>query len=275
MARYVLGAPGAPTLVYLHGITACAASASDALEHWAAAGYRVIALDARGHGLSPRWSEEELSDAGGILLDDLLHALADLAQERRARRSAGLPDAETRPVVVGHSMGAATAMVAAARRPDLLSGAVLIDPARYGTRGPDELRARGAARARLRARDLTDLPAALARALDDDEVPGSEALAGLWAQQRTDPALLTTGVVAPEVPWEQAMAALAVPTLLVTGDRPGSARVGTEGLALLRRLGNPWVEPVLVPGAGHDVRRSDPQAFHRAVDPWLRRLLGA
>lgn len=275
LARYVLGAPEAPTLVYLHGITSSAASSSGALEHWAAAGYRVIALDARGHGLSPRWSQEELSDAGTILTDDLLQALADLAQERDARQRANLPVAGTRPIVVGHSMGAATAMVAATRRPELLGGAVLIDPARYGTRGPEELRARGAARARVRARDLADLPAALARTLADDEVSEAEAVAGVWAQQHTDPALLATGVVAPEVEWEQAMAALAVPTLLVTGDRPGSARVGGEGLALLDRLGNPWIETVLVPGAGHDVRRSAPQAFHRVVDPWLRRHLGA
>ncbi|QPL06454.1 alpha/beta fold hydrolase [Actinomyces respiraculi] len=275
MARYVLGAPDAPTLVYLHGITSSAASSSEALEHWAAAGYRVIALDARGHGLSPRWSQEELSDAGAILTDDLLQALTDLAQESHARRSADLPVAAARPVVVGHSMGAATAMVAATRRPDLLGGVVLIDPARYGTRGPEELRARGAARARMRGRDLADLPAALARILSDDEVPETEAVAGVWAQQHTDPALLVTGVVAPEAEWEQAMATLAVPTLLVTGDRPGSARVGTEGLALLGRLGNPWIETALVPGAGHDVRRCDPQAFHRVVDPWLRRYLGA
>jgi len=30
---------------------------------------------------------------------------------------------------------------------------------------------------------------------------------------------------------------------------------------------------VLVPGAGHQVRRSDPQAFYRAVDAWLAKVL--
>lgn len=277
-ARYVLGATDAPTLVYLHGVTSSAVSSSGALEHWADAGYRVIALDARGHGLSPRWSEGELAQAGEVLVDDVLHVLSELAQERDARRAAGeaaaLAAPTARPVLIGHSMGGATAMVAATRRPDLLAGAVLIDPARYGTRSPDELLARGAARARLRASDLADLPQAVARALADDEVPDGEALAGVWAQERTDPALLATGVVAPAVPWEEAMAALAVPTLLVTGDRPGSARVGTEGLALLRRQANPWVETALVAGAGHDVRRCDPHGFHGAVDPWLRRVLG-
>ena len=67
------------------------------------------------------------------------------------------------------------------------------------------------------------------------------------------------------------MAALDVPALLLTGDRPGSARVGSEGLAAAAR--NPRITPVLVPGAGHQVRRSDPQAFYRAVDTWLAEVL--
>ena len=71
--------------------------------------------------------------------------------------------------------------------------------------------------------------------------------------------------------WDEAMAALEVPALLLTGDRPGSARVGREGLATVAR--NPRITPVLVPGAGHQVRRSDPQAFYRAVDEWLSEVL--
>ena len=70
---------------------------------------------------------------------------------------------------------------------------------------------------------------------------------------------------------DEAMAALEVPALLLTGDRPGSARVGSEGLATAAR--NPRITPVLVPGAGHQVRRSDPQAFYRAVDAWLAEVL--
>ena len=62
-----------------------------------------------------------------------------------------------------------------------------------------------------------------------------------------------------------------VPALLLTGDRPGSARVGREGLEAAAR--NPRISPVLVPGAGHQVRRSDPQAFYRAVDTWLAEVL--
>jgi len=53
--------------------------------------------------------------------------------------------------------------------------------------------------------------------------------------------------------------------------RPRGAPVGPEGLEAAAR--NPRVSPVLVPGAGHQVRRSAPEAFYRAVDEWLSEVL--
>ena len=268
LARIVAGPDAAPTLVLLHGITGSAVSLAEAIDHWVGRGYRVVAVDARGHGLSPRWESAQLERAGEVLVEDLVAVLEELEAASRGRAALGLPTPPA-PVVIGHSMGAATAMVAAVRRPDLLCGVVLEDPARFGTRSPHELLARGAARERARAAEVADLPAAVGRALET--MPDAEALPGVWASQRTDPGLLLTGVVAPEVPWDEAMAALEVPALLLTGDRPGSARVGSEGLAAAAR--NPRITPVLVPGAGHQVRRSDPQAFYRAVDTWLAEVL--
>ena len=268
LARIVTGPDDAPTLVLLHGITGSAVSLAEAIDHWVERGYRVVAVDARGHGLSPRWEPTQLERAGEVLVEDLIAVLEDLATGSRGRAALGLPTPPA-PVVIGHSMGAATAMVVAGRRPDLVSGVVLEDPARFGTRSPRELLARGAARERARAAEVADLPAAVGRALET--MPDVEALPGVWASQRTDPGLLLSGVVAPEVPWDEAMAALEVPALLLTGDRPGSARVGSEGLAAAAR--NPRITPVLVPGAGHQVRRSDPLAFYRAVDAWLAEVL--
>ena len=271
LARIVVGPDDAPTLVLLHGITSSAVSQADAIDHWSALGYRVIAVDARGHGLSPRWESDELERAGEVLVDDAVAVLEDLAVQARGRRALGLPDAPA-PVVIGHSMGAATAMVVAGCRPELVRGVVLHDPARYGSRSPAELLARGAGRERARRAEVADPAAAVARALADPGMPDSEAVVGVWASQRTDPALLRTGVVAPEVEWTEAMAALAVPALLVTGDRPGAARVGREGLEVVGRLANPLVTTALVPGGAHDVRRTRPAGFYDAVDPWLAGL---
>ena len=205
LSRIVSGPDGAPTLVLLHGITGSAVSLAEAIDHWVGRGYRVLAVDARGHGLSPRWTQARLERAGEVLVEDLVAVLEDLETASRGRAALGLSTPPA-PVVIGHSMGAATAMVAAGRRPDLVSGVVLEDPARFGTRSPRELLARGAARERARAAEVADLPAAVGRALET--MPDAEALPGVWASQRTDPGLLLTGVVAPEVPWDEAMAAL-------------------------------------------------------------------
>ena len=138
LARIVVGPDDAPALVLLHGITSSALSQADAIGHWAARGYRVVAVDARGHGLSPRWTPAELERAGQVLVDDVVAVLEDLDVERRGRAALGL-GAPPPPVLIGHSMGAATAMVVGARRPGLVRGLVLIDPARYGARTPAEL----------------------------------------------------------------------------------------------------------------------------------------
>ena len=48
--------------------------------------------------------------------------------------------------------------------------------------------------------------------------------------------------------------------------------MGRDGLEVLERLANAHVETALVPGAGHDVRRTRPAGFYDAVDAWLRRV---
>ncbi|WP_244963329.1 alpha/beta fold hydrolase [Actinomyces trachealis] len=278
LTQITAGSPAAPTLVLLHGITSCAAAQAEAITRWVNHDYRVVALDARGHGLSPRWSPAQLAQAGQVLVDDVAATLRELAEAARGREVLGLPvdrdgSGHLRPpVLLGHSMGAATAMVLAGRHPELVSGVVLEDPALYGTRDEAELLARGAARERARAAQAVEPTHAVAQAMGDAR-PELEVLPSVWASQCCDPALLRTGVVAPQVPWEEALAALRVPTLLLSGNQPASARVGEGGLARAREL-NPRIETVLIDGAGHRVRGTRPEGYYAAVEAWLERLLG-
>ncbi len=258
------GPVGAPQLVLLHGITSSAAANWPSIAHWSQRGWRVIALDARGHGLSPRWQPQQLLRAGQQLVDDVVEVLEYL----QATPAAGL-----KPILIGHSMGAATAAVVAAQRPDLVSALVLEDPARYGTRSPSELLRRGQARANHVNRTLADLPASLAALLENASTPGQpsaqEALPSLWASQQLDQSLLGTGVVAPEVEFTQLMESISLPTLLLTGDRRGEARVGAQLLAQLMEQ-NPHICGQVMPGAGHQVRRANPQAYYDVVDAFLQ-----
>ena len=256
------GPVGAPQLVLLHGITSSAAANWPSIAHWSQRGWRVIALDARGHGLSPRWQPQQLLRAGQQLVDDVVEVLEYLP-----------PAAGLKPILIGHSMGAATAAVVAAQRPDLVSALVLEDPARYGTRSHSELLRRGQARANHVNRTLADLPASLVALLENAGTPGQpsaqEALPSLWASQQLDQSLLGTGVVAPEVEFTQLMESISLPTLLLTGDRRGEARVGAQLLAQLMEQ-NPHICGQVIPGAGHQVRRANPQAYYDVVDAFLQ-----
>lgn len=293
------GPVGAPQLVLLHGITSSAAANWPSIAHWSQRGWRVIALDARGHGLSPRWQPQQLLRAGQQLVDDVVEVLeylqvtpapdqnaAPAARPSAPNDQSGLgaasetstaseptPTAGPKPILIGHSMGAATAAVVAAQRPDLVSALVLEDPARYGTRSPSELLRRGQARANHVRRTLVDLPASLAALLENAGTPGQpsaqEALPALWASQQMDQSLLETGVVAPEVEFTQLMQSITLPTLLLTGDRRGEARVGPQLLAQLIEQ-NPHICGQVMPGAGHQVRRANPQAYYDVVDAFLQ-----
>lgn len=258
------GPVGAPQLVLLHGITSSAAANWPSIAHWSQRSWRVIALDARGHGLSPRWQPQQLLRAGQQLVDDVVEVLEYLQPT---------PTAGLKPILIGHSMGAATAAVVAAQRPDLVSALVLEDPARYGTRSHSELLRRGQARANHVRRTLVDLPASLAALLENAGTPGQpsaqEALPALWASQQMDQSLLETGVVAPEVEFTQLMQSITLPTLLLTGDRRGEARVGAQLLAQLMEQ-NPHICGQVMPGAGHQVRRANPQAYYDVVDAFLQ-----
>jgi 3-oxoadipate enol-lactonase len=103
-----------PPLVLLHGLTATRRYVLQGSRLLAREGFRLIAYDARAHGESDPGEGYEYSD----LVADLLTVL-----ESREIDAA---------VLVGHSMGAATAARLALERPDLVSGLVQITPAYAG-----------------------------------------------------------------------------------------------------------------------------------------------
>jgi len=253
-----LGAESSPNaLVLMHGLTDSGECWPDAVRRWGTA-YRIFAVDARGHGQSPRFTTEELTGhPGDVMLADAVSLLEELA-------GSGVD----RPVVVGHSMGGALAGAAAALRPDLVRAAVLEDPA-WGTR-PDDDEVRQAALERLEwtqeFRD--DLASALAKGRAENPT-WPEVELGPWAGSKrlTDPPFLETGIAWPSTPWDDFVRRLAVPTLVVTGDQ--EVLIDSDVQEIVGGLGNQHVTVSVVPGAGHCVRRDATEAFHALVDPWI------
>jgi pimeloyl-ACP methyl ester carboxylesterase len=176
--------------------------------------------------------------------------------------------------VIGHSLGGAVALAAAVQRPDLVRGLILEDPAPLGD--GEEQRAPGKGReiadnvrACLEAQDhaeLTEVRRAAHPTWRDDEL-----LAGGLAAQQTDLEFLARGEWKPSARWPGLFAELILPALVVSGDDPDEVCVDAEMEKALAEVGNPNLTLVRVKGAGHCVRREQPDRFYEAVHDWLTR----
>ena len=104
-----------PAVVLLHGLTATRRYVMHGSRLLAREGFRLVSYDARGHGESEPGDGYEYSD----LASDLLSVMDSRGIDRA--------------VLVGHSMGAATAVRVALERPELVRGLVQITPAYTGS----------------------------------------------------------------------------------------------------------------------------------------------
>ncbi|MBU6303533.1 MAG: alpha/beta hydrolase [Verrucomicrobia bacterium] len=98
-----------PIVLLLHGVTRCGAD-WDPLNHALTSHARVIALDQRGHGASPR--------ADRYLVTDYVADTVRFISE----------EVDGPLMLFGHSLGAMVSAAVAAARPDLVRGIVLEDP---------------------------------------------------------------------------------------------------------------------------------------------------
>jgi lipase len=108
---YQWGDPGAPTLVCLHGVTAHGERFKQLAEERWARHFHVVAPDLRGHnrsGWEPPWTFE-------THVADLVETIDDLGLEQ--------------PDWAGHSFGGRLVLELAARHPERIRRAALLDPA--------------------------------------------------------------------------------------------------------------------------------------------------
>ncbi len=103
-----------PALVLLHGLTATRRYVLQGSRLLVREGFRLVSYDARAHGESDPGDGYEYSDLAGDLVSVL---------DERGIESA---------VLVGHSMGAATAVRVTLERPERVTGVVQITPAYAG-----------------------------------------------------------------------------------------------------------------------------------------------
>lgn len=253
------GPPGATPLFLMHGLTDSGECWADAVARWAPR-FRVLSWDARGHGTSGRFTPGQLEvGVGETMLADAVAVLESLVGQGVAR-----------PILVGHSMGGGTAGSVVATRPDLVRAAVLEDPALGEAEGETESHRREAAVERVADAQLwlEDPEAAQAKGMaENPDWPEAEYAAWARSKRQTDLAMLATGQARVRRNWREVYRDIAAPTLFLAAAETFLWK--DDDLAELERLQNPHVRLLRVPESGHCIRRTQTEAFHRLVDPWL------
>ena len=244
-----------PPIVLAHGVTdagPCWTPLAEALPE-----YDVIMVDARGHGLSdgPERGYGPVEQAA-----NLASVITELTLQR--------------PVILGHSMGAATALVLAGIYPDLPGAILLEDPPAWWPSWTDTPAARERQVAmreralRLRGKTHEELIAG-----QRAEQPGwSDAELQPWAEAKQRFNLNVLSVFdqnnAASVDWPAVLRRITCPALLITGDPERGAIVTDESASALKTLA-PHLEIAHVPESGHNIRRDQFDRYLEVVRGYL------
>jgi N-formylmaleamate deformylase len=247
-----------PPLVFAHGIMddgLCFQPIAEQL----AGDFEIVLCDARGHGKSdPSTSETTLLE--------------------RARDLGAVIDALelNKPGLIGHSLGAVTVALCAGMFPEMPGRIVLEDPPPLASiiHIDDPT---GDRRARWREWAIADKE----RSVDElvqisrERDPGwSEAERLPWARakQLFSLSVFDEGRLGDVESLERVIAQIVCPMLVITAD---PSRGSLLPLAAADELAgrSPQSKHVNIPGAGHNIRREQPQAYLNAVRDFLKGML--
>jgi pimeloyl-ACP methyl ester carboxylesterase len=260
------GDPAAPTVILLHGGGQTRHSWHGAMQELIRRGYCVINLDARGHGDS-QWATDGEYNLE-VLAEDLQRIIATLP---------------SKPVLVGASMGGATALYLIGTHAEPIASAlVLVDIVpQLNPEGADKIgsfmrgNANGFANLEEAAAAVTAYNPHRPRPQDNNGLMKNLRLREdgrlYWhwdprmvqSQSRAEPPVFKEIL-------NQAASRVRVPTLLVRGSK--SNIVTDDGVADLKHH-LPQLEVFDVGGAGHMVAGDKNDAFNQGVFDFLRRHL--
>jgi N-formylmaleamate deformylase len=257
---YRTGHGGKPPLVLVHGFSdngLCWTPTARDLE----ADYDVIMPDMRGHGLSARVQPGEKVDMAA----DVAGLICSL----------GL----TRPIVVGHSMGAMVTYEIGVRFPELVSALVLEDPPWWVSPQRQPLPSSEPAENPMAqwAKSLSHQTLEELLAHYRKEHPNwPEALLRPMCESKKqlDPTIvdrMTDRVHSQDVNWLTTIQHIAHPLLLFAGNPQLGGIVTPDVVAKVREL-NPNVTIATIPNVGHLIRFDNYTAFMDALRAFLKQI---
>ncbi|MDQ2653273.1 MAG: alpha/beta hydrolase [Chloroflexota bacterium] len=246
-----------PVVVLAHGVTdtgLCWSALAQALE----SEFDLVMVDARGHGKS---DGPEGSYGPDVQAEDLAALITALGLEQ--------------PAVLGHSMGAGTALVLAGTHPGLVGSILLEDPPAWWTEWYDTPDARDLV-ANMKARALSY------KTLSRDEVIAagreghpnwSDAELQPWADSKAAFSPNVLVVFEPHnranVDWPATLGKITCPVLLIMADAERGGIVTPERADALHAM-VPQTEVAYIAGAGHNIRREQFGRYLEVVREFLK-----
>ena len=246
--------PSRPLAVLVHGVTSSSRTWWRVGPALAERGFRVLAVDLRGHGASPR-------PVAGLAAADLAADVAETVAD-----AAGVAEVPPVDLLVGHSLGALVALELVTARPGFARRLLLEEPP-----GPNSVDWVGLADGMEadRRRAVED-PEALRRDLEAENPrwPPGEAERRV-ADLADCNATAIAAALRPGVPFDLAglLAAARLPILLLLADEAlGSSLTGVDRKAAVAAAGD---HATRVLPSGHSIHREALEAWLRELDAWL------
>jgi pyruvate dehydrogenase E2 component (dihydrolipoamide acetyltransferase) len=258
VAALIAGSPeAAGTMVFLHGLGGSQSTWASVLGDFAGS-YRVAAIDLPGHGASDKPSP----DATDYSISRLAATVGEVMEKLELAPA----------VLVGHSLGGATALQVALDRPKLVRGLVLVDSASLGSEISGELLdliesepTRDDAR-RLMELYFQDRRFVLNRGIDD--MLAARLSPGADAAVKSAAASAFTRDGQRHVLVDR-LGELEVPVLVVWGELDRVIPAG-HAVAAAAALPTSWLE--IMEGVGHVPQVEAAPAFSSIVNRWLMSL---
>jgi N-formylmaleamate deformylase len=248
-----------PPFILLHGASDSGLCWAPTAE-WLSAQYDVIMPDAQGHGLSDR-------------LD------ADFTYQRHREQAVALIRelGLKKPLIMGHSMGAGTAVNIAVEYPSFPRAIILEDPP-WMTMDPNVVEPD---EAKMKQHDdFWQFLKALGKRSTEEIIAESRKMDPGWAEaerlpwaqakQRFDTNLFKKPLLN-ELSYEELVPRIKCPALLIISDGGIVTRKTAEKAAELWKGKQPfkWVQ---IKGAGHNIRREQFKEFKKAISAFLKAL---
>ena len=248
-------ATGRQPLVFAHGITDNGLCFLPIAEQ-VAGGFEIILYDARGHGKS------DPSRPNTTFLD-------------RANDLKGLIDALglKKPGLIGHSMGAVTVALCAGMYPSLPGCLILEDPPPFAMLAQPTEEAKNG-RTMWREFAAVNKQKSIAELIqvcqkENPTWPESERYPWALAKQQVSLTIFEEAFLEDVGAAGKIVVQIACPTLLITADPQRGALLPAEDA-------DKWIaslpdgQHVNIPGAGHNIRREQPERYLNAVNAFLQ-----